>query len=85
MGVSSSFSFGDSFGCCRSIVAANNIAITMVSPAQWKRYFKLEKDKELSRALAVRLFPGATLHLKKHSDRAEALLMARWLWETQYK
>jgi hypothetical protein len=51
----------------------------------WKKHFKLERDKELSRAMAVRLFPEAPLNLKKYSDRAEALLMARWLWETQFK
>jgi hypothetical protein len=27
------------------------------------------------------MFPDAELHLKKHADRAEALLMARWLYE----
>ena len=43
------------------------------------------RDKEESRALATRLFPGAELHLKKHADRSEALLMARWLWDTRFK
>jgi crossover junction endodeoxyribonuclease RuvC len=84
MGVSSAFSFGHSFGCCVSCVAAHSIGHVLVGPAVWKRYFKLDKDKELSRALAVRMFPTAPLNLKKHSDRAEALLMARWLWETKY-
>jgi hypothetical protein len=51
----------------------------------WKRHFKLGSDKEFSRALAVRLYPSAPLNLKKHADRAEALLMARWFYETQAK
>lgn len=84
-GVSSVFSLGDSFGCARSSIAACSIETTMVSPVTWKKYFKLERDKELSRALAIKLFPEAPLHLKKYADRAEALLMARWLWETKFK
>jgi hypothetical protein len=56
-----------------------------MTPVQWKKHFKLTSDKEMSRALAIRMFPEAPLNLKKHSDRAESLLMARWLYETRYK
>jgi crossover junction endodeoxyribonuclease RuvC len=83
-GVSSVFSLGDSFGCARSVVAALNLQLVYVAPVTWKKHFKLASDKELSRALATMRFPTAPLHLKKHSDRAEALLMARWLYETQF-
>lgn len=84
-GSSSIFSLGDSFGCARAAVAACRFELTYVTPAQWKKHFKLTSDKELARALAVRLFPEAPLHLKKHADRAEALLMARWLYEAHHK
>lgn len=84
-GVSSVFSLGDSFGCARSVVAALNFELTYVAPITWKKHFKLERDKEFSRALAVKWYPEAPLNLKKYSDRAEALLMSRWLHETQYK
>jgi crossover junction endodeoxyribonuclease RuvC len=84
-GSSSIFSLGDSFGCARSVVAACRFELTYVTPAQWKKYFKLTSDKELGRALAVRMFPEASLNLKKHADRAEALLMARWLYEVHHK
>lgn len=84
-GVSSVFSLGDSFGSARSSIAACRYEMHYVAPVSWKKHFKLERDKELSRALAVKLFPTAPLNLKKYSDRAEALLMARWLWETKYK
>ncbi len=84
MSASTVFSLGDSFGCARSVIATAGVELTYVTPQTWKKYFKLEKDKELSRALAIRLFPSAELHLKKHHDRAEALLMARWLWETRF-
>jgi crossover junction endodeoxyribonuclease RuvC len=84
-GSSSTFSLGDSFGCARGVVAALQISLAYASPVAWKRHFKLGSDKEASRALAVRMYPSAPLNLKKHVDRAEALLMARWLYETQAK
>jgi crossover junction endodeoxyribonuclease RuvC len=84
-GSSSTFSLGDSFGCARAVVATLGFGISYVSPVTWKKHFKLLSDKEASRALAVRMYPSAPLNLKKHADRAEALLMARWLYETQAK
>ncbi len=85
-GVASSFSLGDSFGVVRGVVAVARVETRYVTPAQWKKHFKLTSDKELSRALAVRLFPeaAAQLRFKKDADRAEALLLARWLWEVHY-
>ena len=38
----------------------------------------------MCRAAAVKMFPEAELFLKKHADRAEALLMARWLHDQRY-
>ena len=84
-GSSSVFSFGDTYGCCRSVAAISGVATYLVAPAVWKRHFKLSKDKEEARALAIRLFPDAPLGLKKYIDRAEALLISRWLWETRHK
>lgn len=83
-GVSSVFSLGDSYGSARAVLATAGFELTQVHPATWKKHFKLTSDKELSRALATRLFPTAPLHLKKHDGRAEALLLARWAWETKY-
>ena len=84
-GSSSIFSLGDSFGCARAAVAACRFELTYVTPVKWKKHFGLTSDKELGRALAVRMFPDAPLNLKKHTDRGEALLMARWLYEARYK
>lgn len=84
-GVSSVFSFGDSYGCCRAVISTLGYPLTLVTPAVWKKHFGLSRDKEESRALAIRMFPTAELHLKKHSDRAEALLMARYLHEVKFK
>lgn len=82
-GSSSTFSLGDSFGCARAVIATLDIGISYVAPVTWKKHFKLPSEKEASRALAVRMYPAAPLNLKKHVDRAEALLLARWLYETQ--
>lgn len=78
-GVASVFSLGDSFGVCRATLACASIPTTYVTPTEWKRHFKLTSDKEEARALAIKMFPAAELHLKKHIDRAEALLIAAYL------
>lgn len=80
-GVSSVFSLGDSFGCIRACVAACRFELEYVTPVTWKKHFKLTSDKEVCRALAAKMFPQADLRFKKHADRAEALLMARWLYD----
>ena len=82
-GVSSVFSLGDSFGTARSCVSACGYSLTYVTPQSWKKHFKLTSDKEMCRAFATRMFPQAELHLKKHIDRAEALLIARYIYETK--
>lgn len=84
-GSSSVFSFGDTYGCCRAVISCSGLPLFLVTPATWKKHFGLGRDKEEARALAIRLFPEAPLHLKKHADRAEALLMARYLYETRHQ
>lgn len=84
-GVSSVFSLGDSFGCARAAVAACRFELVYVTPAHWKKHYNLGSDKEQARAAAVRAFPEVPLWLKKHADRAEALLIARWLYTTRYR
>lgn len=82
---STTFSLGDSFGSARAVFACCGIPYRDVTPAKWKKHFGLSSDKEQSRALASKLFPTAPLHLKKYHDRAEALLLARYLWEIEFK
>jgi len=84
-GSSSMFSFGDSFGAARASVAACRYELTQVAPEVWKRHYGLSSEKLASLELARELFPTAELRLKKHADRAEALLMARWLHNTRYR
>lgn len=82
-GVSSMFSMGDTFGVIRCALAAANIPTEYITPQSWKRHFHLDNDKEAARALAIRLYPTVDLHLKKHIDRAEALLIATYLKDTR--
>jgi crossover junction endodeoxyribonuclease RuvC len=82
-GVSSVFSFGHSLGVIEGVLASLKLTYELVTPQAWKKYYKLtgkKKDaKEQGRAVAIKLFPDAPLGLKKHADRAEALLLARYV------
>ena len=77
---SGAFSFGYSSGVIAGVLGALQIPITTVQPAVWKKAMGLGSSKDLSRARALELFPAMAdkLTLKKHHDRAEALLMAEW-------
>jgi len=73
------FSLGDSVGAIRGVLASLNIPLTLVRPAEWKREFGLlKKDKQFALTAAQQLYPLAPLHLKKHVNRADALLIARY-------
>ena len=81
-GVSSSFRFGMGYGIILGVLASSGVKIIDVAPGLWKKYFRLDSDKEKARALAIKRFPHVNLSLKKDAGRAEALLMALWLKET---
>jgi len=82
-GASSGCSLGHSVGVCEGVMYALGIRTHLVTPQVWKKHFKLNSDKELARAKAIEFFPTAPLSLKKHADRAEALLMARYMYEIE--
>jgi hypothetical protein len=78
-GVSSTFKFGQAYGTVRGVVTAMGIPVHLVTPAMWKRHFRLDADKERARALALRLWPtSAHFGRKKDHGRAEAALIARY-------
>lgn len=79
----SAFSLGSSYMACIASAEVLCIPLELVTPQTWKKHFKLPADKEICRAKAIELFPKAELHLKKHHNRAEALLIAKWLKDTQ--
>jgi hypothetical protein len=78
-GVVSVFKYGVAYGALCTLVAVCNIPHHLVSPRKWKTHFGLDADKEKSRALAIRLWPGCGLfERKKDHGRAEAALIARY-------
>jgi hypothetical protein len=77
-GVGSMFSLGMSFWGAFGVCAALAMETHLVQPKDWKNHFRLDKDKELARALASRYFPSVVLSRKKDHGRAEALLIARY-------
>lgn len=85
MGAASAFAFGKSCGIVLGALAALGISTELVAPARWKKAFGLGREKDQSRELALRLWPTATEHLrlKKHHNRADALLIARWYADVQ--
>jgi hypothetical protein len=79
-GVASTFKFGMGCGIIHGVVGALQLPLILVTPSKWKAYHGLRADKEASRALAIRKWPGLNCHLnrKKDADRAEALLIGDW-------
>ena len=77
-GVSSMFSFGQSYGIILGILAAYQIPITLVPPKTWKAVLKVRQGKDAARMKASELMPehSGLWPLKKHDGRAEAALIA---------
>lgn len=78
-GVSSMFSFGQSFGIILGIAGALGIPVNLVTPASWKKRAGLiGKEKDYARTLAQQLYPSASLSRKGDIGRADAILIARF-------
>lgn len=77
-GVASTFLYGRAVGALEAIVQGLMIPMTLVTPQTWKRACELPADKEASRVLALKTFPGVAEHLARKGDhgRAEAILIA---------
>lgn len=72
---------GDSYGCARMFLAYFNASVTIASPRVWKKAMGLNTNKEYSRTRAAQVYPSANklLTRKKDHNRAESLLLARYL------
>ena len=84
-GVTSMFNFGQSFGILKGICSAMQLSVYFVRPAKWKRYFNLiNSEKDASRTRAIEIFPyySAKLSKKKDSNKADAILIASFFFET---
>ena len=84
-GVTSMFNFGQSFGILKGICSAMQLPMYFVRPAKWKKYFGLiNSEKDASRTRAIEMFPyfSAQLSKKKDSNKADAILIASFYYET---
>jgi crossover junction endodeoxyribonuclease RuvC len=84
-GVTSMFNFGQSFGILKGICSAMQLPMYFVRPAKWKKYFNLiNSEKDASRTKAIEIFPYFSVHLskKKDSNKADAILIASFYYET---
>ena len=84
-GVTSMFNFGQSFGILKGICSAMQLPMYFVRPAKWKKYFGLIKsEKDASRTKAIEMFPyfSSQLSKKKDSNKADAILIACFYYET---
>ena len=78
-GVSSTFAFGRAVGVISAVCELSRWPVHLVSPRKWKAHFHLSADKNESLDMARYLWPEAKLTLKKHGNKAEALLIAEYL------
>ena len=84
-GVTSMFNFGQSFGILKGICSAMQLPMHFVRPAKWKKYFGLiNSEKDASRTRVIEMFPyfSSNLSKKKDSNKADAILIAYFYYET---
>jgi len=84
-GVTSMFNFGQSFGILKGICSAMQLPMYFVRAAKWKKYFNLiNSEKDASRTKAIEIFPyfSSNLAKKKDSNKADAILIASFFFET---
>ena len=85
-GVTSMFNFGQSFGVIKGICSALSLPIYFVRPTKWKKHFNLIRtNKEASRTKVIQVYPeiSSKLSRKKDSNKADAILIARYFNDTQ--
>ena len=79
------FNFGQSFGILKGICSAMQLPMYFIRPAKWKKYFNLiNSEKDASRTKAIEIFPyfSSELSRKKDSNKADAILIASFYYET---
>ena len=85
-GVTSMFNFGQSFGVIKGISSALSLPIYFVRPTKWKKHFNLiNTNKDASRTKVIEVYPeiSSKLSRKKDSNKADAILIARYFNDTQ--
>ena len=85
-GVTSMFNFGQSFGVIKGICAALRLPIHFIRPTKWKKHFNLiNTNKDASRTKVIEVYPKISnkLSRKKDSNKADAILIARYFNDTK--
>ena len=84
-GVTSMFNFGQAYGILKGICSSMQLPMYFVRPTKWKKYFNLiNSEKDASRTKAIEIFPyfSSQLSRKKDSNKADAILIASFYYET---
>ena len=87
-GVTSMFNFGQTFGAIKGICAALNLPIFLVRPSKWKKHYDLiNSSKDASRTKVIEMYPilSDILSKKKDVNKSDAILIARFFFETKFK
>ena len=84
-GVTSMFNFGQSFGVLKGICSALKLSTFFVRPAKWKKHYNLiNSSKDSSRTKAIEIFPyiAEKLSKKKDSNKADAILISSFFYDS---
>ena len=87
-GVTSMFNFGQTFGAIKGVCAALDLPIFFVRPSKWKKHFELiNSSKDSSRTKVIEMYPSLSSQLAKKKDvnKSDAILIARFYYETRLK
>ena len=85
-GVTGMFSFGQSFGVIKGVCAALKLPVYLVRPVKWKKHFNLlNSEKDASRTKVIEMYPyiASEISRKKDSNKADAILIAKYYFESQ--
>lgn len=86
-GRTSGFRFGETFGKIKAVFECLGISYELVDPPVWKRRMGLiGADKDASRELAIKRFPGMAHMLKRKKDhgRGESMLIGLYMEHESY-
>ncbi|QXC59351.1 hypothetical protein KSP35_13155 [Aquihabitans sp. G128] len=80
---SAMFKFGTGYGLILGVLGALRIPYELATAGKWKANQRVTADKATSRRRAIELWPAHSelFKLVKHTDRAEAALIARYGWQ----
>lgn len=77
---------GEGYGIVKGVLGSLGIRWCEVRPQVWKKYYGLiGTEKDVARQYCVERFTtvASCMQRKKDNGRADALLIARWAWETE--